>query len=632
MICRSSYMFTLPWMNVSRMCCYHSLSNEPTLVETFHANQIKDGSLQNLDMGNYLLSLYVKSLNLVYAHNLFDQIPERDVRSWSILLSGYARKQSFPNVFHVFRNMQIQRLPPNHFTLSTIFKCCSTLRDLRLGKEVHGWIVRNGIDLDNALENSLLDFYAKCMRLEHAKRVFESMEQKCCLSWNIMLAAYLRNRDVANSLSLFKSLSRKDVATWNTLIDGLRKIGSLQIAMDMLRQMTESGSLFNKVTFSISLNLASSLRDLQLGKQIHCRVLRFDVHNDNFIRNSLIDMYGKCEKMEKASIVFSRTSRDFVFDDEKADIVSRSSLITGFIQNGDFENALEKYITMFREGFKVDKFTLTSIISACANSGNLGIGQQIHSQIQKTGHHFDPYLASSLISMYAKCGNLNEAQEIFIQTKSSNIAMWTSMISGYASHGQGTEAVRLFESMINKGIQPNEITFIVVLTACCHSGLVEQGRKYFMIMKEIYDITPEIEHLNCMVDLFGRAGFLHEAKAFIHEHGISHLSAVWKSFLSSCRLHYNVEMEKWALEKLLQMEPSDAAPYILSASILASDHKWEDAANMRSLMKDRKDRDLGTQEIKTSKLDGYMVMAKEKNIPWKRLKRRLKIGIYVEKV
>ncbi|XP_071721748.1 putative pentatricopeptide repeat-containing protein At3g23330 [Rutidosis leptorrhynchoides] len=565
---------------------YHSLPiicdvNDQSKVETFHAKLIKDGSLQILNTGNHLLSLYVKSRNLGHAQKLFDEIRERDVRTWSTLLSGLARNECFSLVLDEFRNMQIEGVCPNQFTLSTLFKCCSSLCEVRLGKELHGWIIRNGMELDNVLENSILDFYVNCYKLEHSKRVFESMEEKSCLSWNIMLGAYLRNRDVHNSLALFKSLSCKDVATWNTVIDGLRQIGFLQTSLDILRQMVESRNLFNKVTFSIALNLASSLCDLELGKQLHCRVLIFGIQADNFIQNSLIDMYNKCGVMEKASKVFSRTPRDSLNSDEKAEIVSRSSLVTGFVQNGNYEEALKTYISIVREGVKVDKFTLTSLVSACED---LGIGEQIHAHILKGGHSLDSYLASSLVDMFAKCGSFDEAQTIFEETKNSkNVVLWTSMISSYAAHGRGMDAVHLFECMRNEGIEPNPITFVGVLTACSHAGLLEQGQKYFTTTK-IYSINPEIEHFNCMVDLYGRAGHLEKANEFIHEHGISHFSSVWKSFLSSCRLHHNVEMEKWALENLLKLEPSDAAPYILSASMLASDQKWEAAANMRSLM------------------------------------------------
>ncbi|KAK9291682.1 hypothetical protein L1049_019631 [Liquidambar formosana] len=168
-----------------------------------------------------------------------------------------------------------------------------------------------------------------------------------------------------------------------------------------------------------------------------------------------------------------------------------------------------------------------------------------------------------------------------------NVVLWTSMISGCALHGQGKEASCLFESMINEGIMPNEVSFVGVLTACSHAGLLDEGCKYFRSMKEVYGMRPGVEHFTCMVDLYGRAGQLNEARDFIYTNGISHLSAVWRSFLSSCRLHKNIKMGKWVSEKLLELEPLDAGPYILLSNICATNHRWEEAAKVRSLMQKR---------------------------------------------
>ncbi|PSR97995.1 Pentatricopeptide repeat-containing protein [Actinidia chinensis var. chinensis] len=560
-----------------------------------HAEVIKNGSLHHLHVGSYILSLYVKSLPLGHAQKLFDEIPQRDVRTWTIMISGFARNGSSRMAVDTFSKMLEQGVVPNGFTFSSILKCCSSLNELLMGKAIHGRILRYGIDLDVALSNSIIDLYVKCRVFDYAEGLFESMDGKDTVSWNIMIGAYLQTRDMEKSLDLFRRLPFKDVATWNTIIDGHVRNGFERIALDLLYEMVEIGPMFNEVTFSIALVLAASLSALELGRQIHGRILRIGINNDGFIRNSLIDLYCKCGQMEKASAVFenlaldsTRTQNPNIYCNESvAGSVSCSSMVTGYIQNGRLEVALKLFNTMVYERIKVDIFTLTSIISACGNAGLLGLGQQIHSHILKIGHKADAFMSSSMIDMYAKCARLDDAWSIFRLTDVQNIVLWTSMITSYASHGQGNKAIWLFELMLNEGIRPNEVTFVGVLAACSHAGLLKEGCKYFMLMQEIYGIKPSVYHFTCMVDLFGRAGHLNMIKDFIYKNGISHLSAVWKAFLSSCEIHKNIEMARWVSEKLLELEPFESGPYILLSNTCATNHRWEEVAKLRALMKQR---------------------------------------------
>uniref|UniRef100_A0A2C9USH3 GDT1 family protein n=1 Tax=Manihot esculenta TaxID=3983 RepID=A0A2C9USH3_MANES len=551
-------------------------SHHETQAELLHAYVIKNGSLQNLAISNYLLNLYVKKCqNLYHAHQLFNEILTRDIRTWTILISGFAQYEDFKMVLYLFRKMQSEGICPNHFTLSSVFKCCSTLCELRNGKAIHGWILTNEIGLDVILVNSVLDLYVKCGALDYAKRLFKSVEEIDTVSWNIMISAYLHIGDVERALDLFHGLNSKDVTSWNTIIDGLMKNGFERTSLELLYKMLESGHMFNAVTFSIALNLVSCLSLLELGKQIHGQVLRLVLHNNGFIRNSLLGMYCKCGKMEEASMTLRTIPVRISCDDSLADVVSWSSMISGYVRNGEYEIAFQTFRFMVNEHVVVDKFTLTSIVSACASKGILELGMQVHAHIQKIGHKVDAHLYSSLIDMYAKCGSLNDAIKIFKQINDLNVVLWTSMISGFGLHGQGHEAIELFECMMNEGIIPNEITFIGVLIACNHAGLLEEGCKYFELMQKVYD-------------LYGRSGRLNEAKEFIQENGISHVSAVLKSFLSSCRLHKNVEMGNWASERLLKLEQSDAGSYILLSNMYSTDHRWEEAANVRSSMQQRK--------------------------------------------
>ncbi|XP_050208403.1 putative pentatricopeptide repeat-containing protein At3g23330 [Mercurialis annua] len=563
-------------------------SDNATNSKLLHSSLIKTGSFQNLGVTNHLLNIYVKnSQNLYDARKLFDEILYRDVRTWTTLISGFAHSGNFKMVLGFFRRMQREGFCPNQFTLSSVLKCCSSSCEIRYGKGIHGWILTSGIGFDVVLGNSLLDLYVKCGDLVYAKRLFDAMQEKGTTSWNIMIGGYLYVGDVGSALEVFHSLCFKDVASWNTIVDGLMRNGFGNIALELLYKMVESGTEFNLVTFSIALNLASFLSLLVLGKEVHGRVLKLAILDNGFIRNSIIDMYCKCGEMEDASRVFRNTSLVISCDDSLAEIVSWSSMVSGYVRNGEYEYALQTFSSMVRDHVLVDKFTVTSVVSACANIGFLELGRQIHAYILKIGHKVDAHLASSLVDMYAKCGSLNDAQMIFNQNSDLNVVLWTSMISGCALHGQAREAIRLFECMMNEGITPNEITFVGVLTACNHAGLLKEGHKYFDLMAKVYGIKPGVEHYACMVDLYGRSGCLSEAMDFIQENGISDMSAVWKSFLSSCKLHKNAKMGKLASEKLVQLEQSDAGSYVLLSNMYAADNRWEEAADVRSLMRQK---------------------------------------------
>ncbi|CAL1385319.1 unnamed protein product [Linum trigynum] len=564
-----------------------------TRTEALHARAVKGGPFCCISDSsisiNYLLILYSKSADFTNAHKLFDEILDRDVRTWTILISGYARNGAHKDVMEWFRRMQLEGVRPNQFTLSTVLKSLCSLYEVKAGKGIHGWILRNGVVFDVVLANSILDLYVKSGAFSYAERLFGVMPGKDTVSWNIMMGAYLHLGEARKSLELFDSLQTKDVASWNTIVDGLIRCGCESIALEVLYRMAGHGPEFNAITFSIGLNLASCLSVLQLGKQIHGKVQRRGIDDSGFITSSLIDMYCKCGELRLASVIFEQMCYGFPPVDAMARRVSWSSMVSGYVKKREYICAFQMFKSMFEKNVEVDIYTLTSIISTCAATGNLELGRQIDAHVQKVGHKVDAHLTSSFIDMYSKCGCLNDAIHKFNESNNDmNVVIWTSMIYGFGLHGRGMEAVRLFDLMLkDSSIAPNLIAFLAVLNACCHNGLFEHGIGYFESMQKVYGLNPGVEHYTCMVDLYGRAGRFDEAKRFIAENGISHLSAVWKSLLSSCRLQKNAEMGKWACERLLELEPLDPGSYVLCSSMFSADDHWEEAAEARSLMLQR---------------------------------------------
>nr|XP_021851875.1 pentatricopeptide repeat-containing protein At4g21065-like [Spinacia oleracea] len=566
-----------------------NLKDERTL-QNLHGRVIKSGSIVDLNVGNYVLSLYAKFKGLGSAQKLFDEMSERNVRTWTVLVSGFARIGLFRVGLDYYARMLGEGVCPNGFTLSSVLKCCSSIGLVHNGKAIHGWILKNGIDLDAVLRNSIIDFYVKSKEFDYANKLFEFTDDVDTVSYNIMISANIQSGDVKSSLALFRRLTTKDVATWNTVISGMMKNGFERTALELLYEMVKEQACFNEFTYTIALTLVSSLSILELGSQLHARLIRLRLCDNEYIRSSLIDVYSKCGLIDKASIVFKqipprKQSSNINGEKLMSDTVSLSSMISGYSQNGRFKEALEMFCHMVSEGIGVDKYILTTIVSVCADYGLLSFGEQIHGLVHKIGHKFDIVFCSSLVDMYSKCGCLENALIVFDKTTTRNTILWTAIINGNAFHGFGREAVRLFQLMIDDDdIQPNEVTFVAVLTACSHAGLVDEGRNYFTVMKEKYNINPGIEHFTCMVDLFGRAGYLDEIKNFIYENNLSHISSVWRAFLSSCRLHKNYDLGKWVSEKLLQLEPLDAEPYVLLSNMCATSNRWEESAKVRSLM------------------------------------------------
>ncbi|XP_072992829.1 pentatricopeptide repeat-containing protein At2g03880, mitochondrial-like [Typha latifolia] len=554
-------------------------------VEFLHSRAIKVGFARDGEVGTGLLNLYVKCGSLGLARKLFGEISHRGVLEWTILISGYSRSGENEMGFRLFVEMIAERILPNEFTLASVLKCCTGFSDIENGKTIHGWMIRNGIGLDVVLQNSILDLYAKCGDFENVKRAFHMMTERDTVSWNILIGAYLQNGDVCGSMDLFRESPFQDVSTWNTIISGQIRHGFDLMALKLLYQMMEIGPRFNQLTFSIALALAGTLALLELGRQLHNQILRTGYEHDAFIRNSLIDMYCKCGKIEASSFIFNSSS--LFADCSTAKTISWSTLIAGYVQNARDEEALEFFRKMLREGVVMDQFSLTSSAAACSNTGILEQGRQVHVCVIKLGHGSDVHLTSALTDMYSKCGSLEDARKTFGSISSRNVVLWTTMLCSYAMHGQGRLAIQIFEKMLEEKIMPNAISFTGVLSACSHSKFVKEGYGYFKSMKEDYGIVPCIEHYTCMVDLFGRAGLLDEAKKFIYENNISNHAVIWKAFLSACRVHTHIEYANLASEQLVKLEPHDAGSYILLSNIYATKRKWEDTHKLRNVMQER---------------------------------------------
>eukprot|EP01018_Ginkgo_biloba_P002101 Gb_06088 [translate_table: standard] len=467
--------------------------------------------------------------------------------------------------------------PADSLTYVCLLQACTNKKAFTDGKFVHTHIIERGFTADRFLWNALVNMYNKCGSLVSARRVFDQMPARNVFSWTVMITAYARHGFAEEALALF-------------------------------HQMRRTGFQPDQFTFAGVLPACHNLVDV---KDVHEEILRSGFQPDVFVASALVDMYAKSGSIDDARDVFDKIpQRDVVlwnamlaayaqngrFDGAlklfqempERNVISWTSLIAGYAQNGLGEDALKLFRRMQLAGVKPNLMTFTSLLPACANLAALEKGMEIHVEIIRSGLQSDVFVESALLDMYAKCGSIENARIVFDKIPQPNVVSWNSMIVGYAMNGCGKEALKLFERMQHFGTNPNHITFLCVLSACCHGGLVDEGRQYFDCMSQYYQITPTMEHYGCMVGLLGRAGHLGEAQDLINKMPIKPDASVWGSLLGACKIHGNIELGEQVAERLFELNPKDATPYVLLSNMYAAAGKWDDSEKMRKMMKDRR--------------------------------------------
>lgn len=499
---------------------------------------------------NAIISAYAKESFNHIAHQLFDQIPQPDLVSYNTLISAYADRGEIEPALCLFTSMREKGLDMDGFTLSAAITACSN--DVDLIRQLHSLVIFNGFDSYVSVNNAMLTYYSKNGFLEEAKRVFYEMgEVRDEVSWNSMIVAYGQHREGLKALGLFQEMVRR----------GLN--------IDMF-------------TLASVLTAFTCVEDLLGGLQFHAKLIKTGFHQNSHVGSGLIDLYSKCAGgMSDCRKIFEEIPAP--------DLVIWNTMISGYSQNEEFsEVALDCLRQMQRVGYRPDDCSFVCVISACSNLSSPSQGKQIHSLAIKSDIPSNKTsVNNALVAMYSKCGNLQDARRLFDRMPEHNTVSLNSIIAGYAQHGIGMEALRLFDWMLKTNIVPTSITFISVLSACAHTGKVKEGQDYFNMMVEKFGIEPEAEHYSCMIDLLGRAGKLSEAERLIETMPFSPGSIGWASLLGACRKHGNMELAVKAANHFLQLEPSNAAPYVVLLNMYASAGKWKEVATIRKLMRDR---------------------------------------------
>ncbi|VVA10392.1 PREDICTED: pentatricopeptide [Prunus dulcis] len=611
-----------------------------------HAEAVKLGFFSDVFVGSALVSLYAKCGEMELADTVLFCMPEQNVVSWNALLNGYAQEGDGKQVLKLFCRMTESEMRLSKFTLSTVLKGCANSENLRGGQFLHSLAIKSGCKIDEFLGCSLVDMYSKCGMAIDAVKVFRRIKNPDVVAWsaiitcldqqgqcqevaelfremistgispnqfslssiisaatdlkdlhfgesvhafawkygcesdisvsNALITMYMKIGRVLDGAQVFEAMTDRDLISWNSLLSGTHNHEICDLGPRIFHQMLVEGFKPNMYSFISVLRSCSSLLDVGLGKQVHAHIVKTSLDDNDFVGTALIDMYAKIRFLEDAVIAFNKLSN--------RDLFIWTVIITGYAQSDQAEKAVACFSQMQQEGVKPNEFALAGCLSACSCIAMLENGRQLHSMAIKSGHLGDLFVSSALVDMYAKCGCIGDAEDIFGDLDSRDTVSWNIMICGYSQYGRGEKAIEAFSTMLNEGAIPDEVTFIGILSACSHLGLVEEGKKHFDSLIKVFRITPTIEHYACMVDILVRAGKFNEAESFIETMNLTLYPIIWETVLGACKMYGNVEFGETAAKKLFELKPEMDSTYILLSNIFAVKGRWDDVSKVRKLM------------------------------------------------
>ncbi|XP_027937285.1 pentatricopeptide repeat-containing protein At3g49740 [Vigna unguiculata] len=591
-----------------------------------------------------LLSACAKLAPVTHALQLFDQIPKRHVAVWNAVITGCADKGHEGLAFNLFRDMQNMGVKADKYTFATMLSLCS-LELLDYGRHVHSVVIKSGFLGWTSVVNSLITMYFKCGCVVDACEVFEEAEeggtcdyvtynaiidgfaseersedaflmfrdmQKGCFGptevtfvsvmsscsclragcqaqaqaikmgligcvavSNAMLTMYSGFGEVYEVRDIFERMGERDVVSWNIMVSTLLQENLEEEAILSYLKMRREGIEPDEYTYGSLLVATDSLQVVEMIHSLLCKSGLGKIE----VLNVLVSAYCRHRKMNCAFQIFSAVPYK--------NLISWNSIISGFLMNGCPLQGLEQFSALLRAQIKPNAYSLSLVLSICSVMSAMSHGKQIHCYILRHAFSSEVSLGNALVTMYAKCGSLDGALRVFDAMVERDTISWNAIISAYAQHGRGKEAVSCFEAMqTTPGIRPDQATFTSVLSACSHAGLVDDGACIFYTMVKVYGILPSVDHFSCLVDLLGRNGYLDEAETVIKDGYLgAHSNMCWSMF-SACAAHGNLKLGRAVARLLLERENDNPSVYVLLSNICAAAGQWEEAANVRDMISD----------------------------------------------
>ncbi|XP_049407479.1 pentatricopeptide repeat-containing protein At1g18485-like [Solanum stenotomum] len=514
------------------------------MVSEIHCYVIKVGLDCQVAIGNAFVDAYGKCLNVESSRQVFDEMVERNEVSWNAMIGTFAHNGFNNHALESFRFMIDGGWNVNSTTISSLLPVLVELGKFNKGREVHGFCLRTGLECDVFVANALIDMYAKSERSAEASAVFHKMCSRNVVSWNTMVANFAQNR--------------------------------LELeAIGLVREMQSSGETATSITLTNVLPACARIGCLRSGREIHARSIRNGSVIDLFVSNAITDMYAKCGCLNLAQNVFDMSLRDEV---------SYNILIVGYSQTSHCSKSLVLFSEMVPTGMKHDTVSFVGVLSACATISAIKQGKEIHAFAVRRLFHEHLFVSNSFLDLYTKCGRIDLSQKVFDRIENRDVASWNTMILGYGMLGDIHTAIDMFETTREDGVEHDSVSYIAVLSACSHGGLVDKGKKYFNDMLA-RNIEPSQMHYACMVDLLGRSGLMDETINLITHLPFEPDSNVWAALLGACRLNGNVDLGSWAAEHLFKLQPHHPGYYALLSNMYAEAGRWGEADSIRELMK-----------------------------------------------
>jgi pentatricopeptide repeat protein len=597
-----------------------------------HANLVHN----SLHHHNYWVALLLNHCTrigapLTYARLIFNSVPCPDRHVFTSMLKYYAHLGAHAEVVSLFRQMQCRGVRPGTFVYPILIRLAGNA-----GVLFHGHVIKLGHGLDRYARNGIMDMYAKCGPVEVARELFDEMHERTLADWNSMISGYWRWGNEVEARILFDMMPERNVITWTAMVSGYAKMGALKSAgryfnempeksvvswnamlsgyaqsgfaeeaLRLFHDMMNTGVQPNETTWVIVISSLSLHGDPYLANSLVRKIDQKKIHLNCFVKTALVDMHAKCGSLETAQKLFDElgvfrnsvtwnsmisayarvgdlTSARELFDKmPERNAVSWNSMIAGYAQNGQSAMAIELFKEMTTtEDSRPDEVTMVSVLSACGHLGALKLGNWVVNILNENHINLSISGYNSMIFMYSRCGSMEDAKRIFQEMVTRDVVSYNTLIAGFATHGHGKEAIELISKMKEEGIEPDRVTYIGVLTACSHAGLLEEGWKVFKSIQ-----VPAVDHYACMVDLLGRLGELEEAKKLIESMPMTPHAGVYGSLLNASRIHKRVELGELAANNLFELEPYNSGNYILLSNIYASAGRWEDVDRVRATMR-----------------------------------------------
>lgn len=498
---------------------------------------------------------------------------------WNTVIRGQSLSSSHLGVLELYIAMLFSDAEPNSYTFPFVLKSCAKSGTTHEGKQIHGHVVKLGLDLDAFVHTSLINMYARTGELDCARRVFDKSPLRDPVSYTALVTGYASRGYMEDARKLFDEIPVKDVVSWNAMVAGYVQSGQFNESIAFFQEMLIADVTPNESTMLSVLSACAQSGDLELGKWVRSWIEENGLGTKIRLVNALIDMYAKCNDIETARTLFEGLPQK--------DLISWNVMIGGYTHGSLYKEALCLFREMLELQVVPNDVTFLNVLPACAHLGALDYGKWIHAYIERKFNHLtSTALMTSLINMYAKCGDIEAAKQVFDRMKTRSVASWNALISGLAVHGDATHALGLFSRMVHEGFIPDDITFVGILSACTQTGLVDLGRMYFNSMIQDYKISPKVHHYGCMIDLLGRAGLFDEAEVLLGTMPMEPDGAIWGSLLAACKLHNKVEMAEKVANHLFELEPNNPGPYVLLSNIYATASRWDDVARIRTRLND----------------------------------------------